>query len=264
MLWPALIAEFNPTAVTKPSECPLHDMAHASQSTAVLLPWRRQHRRHIPQGAAHAVGQTAVRSIAEELPRPLLRPPTAAVQGRQCIQQRHDHLAIRHVGRTDADDQWHAAAIGNDVPLAAFLGPVGRVRPGVRPPKRARTLALSMTAVCRCRRPLRPKAFTSLACTAGQTPARVQSRRRRQHVTPLPQPSSLGTSRQGIPLLRTKTMPVKQSRSDTRGRPPSGLGGSGGNRGSISFHRVSGTNGWAMIASLHWEKRQVLYQIVAF
>jgi hypothetical protein len=43
--------------------------------------------------------------------------------------------------------------------------------------------------------------------------------------TPLPQPNSLGSMPHGMPLLRTKTMPVSAIRSGTWGLPPLGLGG---------------------------------------
>jgi hypothetical protein len=46
-----------------------------------------------------------------------------------------------------------------------------------------------------------------------------------------------------MPLLSTKRMPVKAARSGTRGRPPLGLGGSGGKSGAIVSHNVSLTNG---------------------
>lgn len=52
------------------------------------------------------------------------------------------------------------------------------------------------------------------------TPACCQSRKRRQHVIPDPHPSSRGSICQEMPLRRTKTMPVRHARSETRGRPP--------------------------------------------
>jgi hypothetical protein len=39
----------------------------------------------------------------------------------------------------------------------------------------------------------------------------------------LPQPISWGSISQGMPLLRTKRMPVRAARSGTGGRPPFGL-----------------------------------------
>ena len=45
-----------------------------------------------------------------------------------------------------------------------------------------------------------------------------------------------------MPLLSTKMIPVRQARSGTRGRPPLGLGGSGGSKGSMMVHRSSLTS----------------------
>jgi hypothetical protein len=78
------------------------------------------------------------------------------------------------------------------------------------------------------------------------TPASCQSRRRRQHVIPDPQPSSWGSICQGIPLRRTKTMPVRQARSETRGRPPCGRRGGIGKNGSTISHNRSGSSAAAI------------------
>ena len=50
-----------------------------------------------------------------------------------------------------------------------------------------------------------------------------------------------------MPLRSTKTMPVRQARSGTRGRPPFGFGGAGGNSGSTISHNSSGSSGLATI-----------------
>jgi hypothetical protein len=66
---------------------------------------------------------------------------------------------------------------------------------------------------------------------------------RRQHVMPLPQPISWGSISQGMPLRRTKRMPVRAARSGTGGRPPFGLRRRFGSRGlrepgrSVLAHR---------------------------
>jgi hypothetical protein len=63
-------------------------------------------------------------------------------------------------------------------------------------------------------------------------PAVAQSRSRRQQVIPLPQPISWGRYSQGMPVFSTNKIPVSAARSGTRGRPPFGLGGSGGSNGA--------------------------------
>src|SRR5262245_1777275 len=72
------------------------------------------------------------------------------------------------------------------------------------------------------------------------TPARCQSRRRRQHVIPDPHPISCGSICQGMPLRRTNRMPVRHARSETRGRPPFGRRGGVGKNGSTRSHNRSG------------------------
>ena len=79
-----------------------------------------------------------------------------------------------------------------------------------------------------------------------------QSRRRRQHVIPDPHPSSCGSICQGMPLRRTKTMPVRHARSETRGRPPCGLRGRIGNKGSTRSHNRSGSNAAAIRRSRYF------------
>jgi hypothetical protein len=96
--------------------------------------------------------------------------------------------------------------------------------------------------------PSAPSSSSSTRCSAGQTPASVHSCILRQHVTPEPQPISSHGMRHWMPVRRTKTIPVSACRSGTRGRPPSGCGGSGGSGGSIRLHGSSDTRGFAMEA----------------
>jgi hypothetical protein len=78
----------------------------------------------------------------------------------------------------------------------------------------------------------------------------LPSRSRRQHVTPLPKPISLGSIRQGMPLLRTKTMPESTARSGIRGLPLLDLDASDGSRGSTIRHTSSHTSRLLMAACL--------------
>ena len=65
-----------------------------------------------------------------------------------------------------------------------------------------------------------------------------------------PQPISWGSISQGMPVLSTKRMPVRQARSGTRGRPPLGLGGSGGSSGANDGPQLVGDKGLAHGASV--------------
>ena len=64
------------------------------------------------------------------------------------------------------------------------------------------------------------------------------------------QPISQGKSSQGMPVLSTNRMPVRHTRSSTRGCPPLGLGSCLGSKGSTNSHNSSGTSGLAMASSV--------------
>src|SRR5262249_22271328 len=114
------------------------------------------------------------------------------------------------------------------------------------PPKTARMEQLSTTGRDQSIWSERASQSSNAKCIRSQTPARCQSRRRRQHVIPDPHPSSGGSICQGMPLRRTKTMPVRHARSETRGRPPCGRRGRIGKKGSTRSHNRSGSNAAAI------------------
>jgi hypothetical protein len=115
----------------------------------------------------------------------------------------------------------------------------------------AGTLAESEDALEQSISSARPSLSSKARCNRSHTPASRQSRSLRQHVEPEPQPISLGSISQGMPVLSTKTMPVRAARSGTRGLlPPLGLGGSGGSSGSTISHSSSVTNSFVMPRSV--------------
>jgi hypothetical protein len=59
-------------------------------------------------------------------------------------------------------------------------------------------------------------------------------------------PSSCGSICQGMPLRRTKRIPVRHARSETRGRPPFGRRGGVGKNGSTRSHNGSGSSAAAI------------------
>ena len=155
--------------------------------------------------------------------------------------QRIDHLLEHHrvmpVRARDAEHHWRAIGVGQHMALGAEFAPVGRVRPGVRPPRGLATLEPSMhmrlwSSASWCR-----SCSSSSMCSPCHAPASCHCWSRRQHVMPLPQPSACGSSSQGIPVRRTYTMPLSASWSSMRGRPPRGLAGFGaGSSGRMRSH----------------------------
>ena len=77
-------------------------------------------------------------------------------------------------------------------------------------------------------------------------PSSCQSRKRRQHVMPDPQPSSRGSICQGIPLRSTNRMPVGHARSGTHGGLPCGRRGGIGKNGSTRSRNGVGSSAAAI------------------
>src|SRR5205814_9021628 len=130
------------------------------------------------------------------------------------------HPTVVQIGRRRFHDQRQAFSVGHYMAFAACFRTIRRIGAGVRPPKTARTLALSMRARSRLTVPAFPRVVSKRAWSFDQTERRVHAANRRQQVLPLPQFISVGKACQGIPVLSTKTIPAKASRCWTGGRPP--------------------------------------------
>ena len=184
--------------------------------------------------------------VGVELVRSASRPAGLATDRRDAVEQFLKRHTIVGVGTGQDEGERKAVPVGDQVALRAEPASVGRVRPCLVTPLLAATDALSMQA--------RPQSIRSAArsrrsnsrCSASQTPNSCQSRRRRQHVMPDPHPISSGSISHWMPVRSTNRIPVKAARSDTRGLPPRGRGGAGGNSGSMIDHRTSETRGDAM------------------
>jgi hypothetical protein len=139
-----------------------------------------------------------------------------------------------------------ARPLDHNMALRARLSLICRIRSGSLAPLLAGTLAESREVRSQSICSASPRRSKRTRCSFSHTPASCHSRKRRQQVTPLPQPMSLGSISQGMPLFSTKMMPVRTARSSMRGLPPSGLGGSSGNSGSTISQSSSLTNSLAM------------------
>jgi hypothetical protein len=155
---------------------------------------------------------------------------------RDGLDQLFEDGLVRDIGGGEEDREGDAVAVDNEVTLRARLAPIRRIRPGFRPPFLAGTLAASSAARSQSIWSASPKVFKRCWCNRSHTPALPQSRKRRQQVMPQPQFISWGSISQGIPLFKTNKMPVRAARLGMRGRPPFGLGRSGGSNGSTVAH----------------------------
>jgi len=170
--------------------------------------------------------------------------------GRNRLHQRHRHLGIVNVGTGVGNGQRRTVLVGDQMALRTRFAAIRGIRPGLCPPKMARTEQLSRTPFDQSIASASPSSSRKRRQIRSQMPACCQSRSRRQQVMPLPQPSSRGRYSQGVPVFRTKRMPSRQLRSGTGGRPPLGLGCCGGMRGSIFSQSASGSSSLAMRSSL--------------
>ncbi len=175
--------------------------------------------------------------VSVQFGRPLARLTIQSRYGRNGIERGLECHRIVSVGSRDRDSQRDAACVYGDVSFRSELAAVRRVGAGFLPPRGLETLAPSRLARCQsiwsCSRSRRNIA----RCSRCHTPAACQSRRRRQHVMPLPKPSSCGKSSHGIPVCSTYRMPFSAARSSTvRRRPPLGEGVNSGIKGSSATH----------------------------
>jgi len=243
------VAELEASELTEPRQGAFGDIASLAQATpmgAILRSCQLGlHAARLGGGdvVLPAIGSIPLNDVGAES-----RTPAGAWDRGNGIEHPDRHRTIWDIGGGGLDHQGDSIGRRDPMAFAAAFPSIRGVRAGVRPPKTARTEALSITPRERLIFRRRPKRFRSRWWISGHRPASVQSLSRRQQVTPLPQPNSAGSIFHGIPDRKTMMIPVRQSRSGTGGRPPWGLGFGGGNRGWISFHTSSASNVNAMMS----------------
>ena len=174
------------------------------------------------------------------------RPARLPSDRRDAVEQLPEWHAVVGVGTGQDDGERKAVPIRDQVPLRAEPASVGRVRPRLVTPLLAARDALSMQTRLQSIRSAARSRRSSSRCSPSQTPTSCQSRRRRQQVMPDPHPISSGSISHWMPVRSTNRIPVSAARSDTRGLPPRGRGGTTGNNGSMIDHRASETRGDAI------------------
>lgn len=207
------------TIAMQPGNGAFHDPAGLAEATAVGRAAFRQER--LDAGATERV---AVRpGVVAAVPLHALgAAPGAAgapADRRNGVNQRdqlRDVMALR--GGHDHAER-NPLRVRDEVVLTARLAAIGWVRSSFFPPRSARTEPLSTIARVQSSRWRRRSSVSSTRCSRVQTPARCQAANRRQHVVPEPQPICAGSMFQGIPVRRTKRIPVSTARSGIGVRP---------------------------------------------
>ena len=192
-------------------------------------------------GVVCLVGKEDVRSAA--------RPATAALDPGYGVYDGDCRHRIVDIGACQADCERNAAAVRDEVPLRAGFRSISRVSACLGSPFTALIADESRAAHSQVMRFWRPSSSRIACQRASQTPQVCQSLSRRQQVTPEPQPISWGSHSQGMPVRKTKRMPVMTARLEILGLPPLGFGGSGGRMGSMMSQSASGSSGLAKSVS---------------
>jgi hypothetical protein len=156
------------------------------------------------------------------------------------------HLGIVNVGSSASYREGNSSSADHKMALRAWFALIRRIRADCLAPFLARILAESREARDQSISPTSFSLLSNTWCRSLQTPACCQSLSLRQQVIPLPQPISWGSISHCKPVRSTNKMPVSAARLEMRGRPPLGLGGSGGKSGSITSHNSSVSSGFAI------------------
>jgi hypothetical protein len=174
------------------------------------------------------------------------RPTRAAAQGRNAVDEGQQLGHVVPVRRREARDDRNPVRVGKNMMFRPGLTAIGRIRSSFFPPRSARSEALSTIARARSRWPRRRNSVSNAACNRFQTPARCHRTSRRQQVLPQPQPISVGSMFQGMPLRSTNRIPVSTARSGIGFRPACWRLRRlrFGSKGSIRVHKSSSIRAW--------------------
>jgi hypothetical protein len=242
-----LITNFQSSVLADRRNRLFHDVALGSQTAAMFGVSRCESRHYVEPFKKLPVLLRIVGAVAQNLlGKRVVFPVRQQAQrnGRQGW-QKHGHIVL--VGGADLACQRDAGRINQHMMFAAIFASIGRIRPGIYPPKTARTLDESIAARDQSSLSVLSSRSKNVAWILSQVPSACQSRRRRQQDIPDPQFSSAGRSSQAMPVLSTNKIPINACLSESRGRPPSGLASRVVRIGSIIAQTSSGNSGLAMI-----------------
>jgi len=239
----AFPAHSQPPELVQPGEGAFHHPARLAKSATMLCAPLGQYRPDAPSAQPLPVRLAVIAAIPLHASRPASGSAGLACDAGDGFHQGLQLGHVMDVRPRQQNREREALGIGEYVMFAPFFRSIRGIGARFGPPKTARTLALSTTARSHWMRSASRKRASSTRRTFSHTPASCQARSRRQQVMGEPHPNSRGNIDQGMPLRSTNSIPVKAARSDTRGRPPFGLGRSAGNNGAITCHSSSLTKG---------------------
>jgi hypothetical protein len=242
-----LIADGEPAVLGKPGQCALHNPAVPTQLLAALNSLSCYTTLYPAPSQGSFALFVIVSFVGVKLVGTLSRSaPTRTLDGLYSVDELFENHRVVDVCCAEHHTERYASSVRNKVALRARFSFICRIRSGFWSPLLAGMEAESKEALSHSIWSASPRRFNSTRCSRSHTLASCHSRKRRQQVTPEPQPISWGNISQGMPLFSTKMIPIRAARSSTRGLPPCGLGGSGASSGSITSHSSLLTNSLAI------------------
>jgi hypothetical protein len=244
-----LITNPQSAVAVQPCACALYYPAIAPKPLAAVEPAARYPWLDAPPAKRTAQGPRVISLIRMQLLRPPARAPRRAPSDRlDSVNRLKHHPRVVHVGGRGPHRERDAFGLDHKMALRARFASIRRIPAGFLPPFGAGTVNESIEALDQSSWSESARRSSNIWCSLCHTPASCHSRSLRQHVTPEPQPISLGSHDQGRLARSTKMMPRKQSRFDMRGLPPLGFSGSGGSSGSTTAQSSSLTMGFAIMS----------------
>jgi hypothetical protein len=222
--------------------------AVAAQTLAAVSPTASDARLYASSAQLIAQSLRVIRLIRMQFVGPLPRPASPVSYRLDCVNAAKHHPRVVNIRAADDYRERDAFGFDHNMALRARFASIRRIRAGFSPPFGAGTVNESTDARPQSRLSASDSRSRRARCSLCHTPACCHSRSLRQQVEPEPHPISLGSQDQGSLVRSTKIMPRSTSRSETRGRPPLGLAGSGGNSGSTAAHSSSLTMGFAIMS----------------
>ena len=217
---PAFVTDCEAAKLVEPCEGALDDPAVAAEFLPRLDASARDAGPHAAPVARVSAAAVVVSFVGVQLVRPAARSTALTRDGRDGIDQVFERHAVVDIGASEQKGERDPATVGDQMTLCAGPASVGRVRASCGTPFLAAMDELSTQARFQSIRSASCSLRNNSRCNRSHTPQACQSRSRRQQVTPDPHPISAGSISHGMPVRRTKRMPVSPARAGIGGRPP--------------------------------------------
>jgi len=205
----AFVANRQTAEAMEPGQGTFNDPARAAEPAPIGGAALRQQGGDAPSRQFIAMRLRIIAAVPLNQSRFPYRPADTPAHRWHRVNQGQQLRDVVPIGRCQRRDERNPVRVGENMMLRPGFAAIGRVRSSFFPPRSARSDELSTIARAKSSRPRWRNSARSTAWSRFQTPERCQRKRRRQQVTPEPQPICGGSIRQGMPLQSTNRIPVR-------------------------------------------------------